>query len=49
VHWPNGFYLPAGYEFALTLFGASLALAMFGGGRYSLDWQFWGRKRSRRY
>jgi putative oxidoreductase len=37
AHLSAGFFLPAGYEFALTLLGASLALAATGAGAWSLD------------
>lgn len=37
VHLPNGFFLPRGIEFVMALFGASSALALIGGGRWSLD------------
>lgn len=37
VHLRNGFFLPTGAEFAFTLLGASLALAIAGGGDFSLD------------
>lgn len=37
VHWPNGFFLPAGYEFAMTLMLASVALSFTGAGAYSVD------------
>jgi putative oxidoreductase len=37
VHLANGFFLPTGYEFALTLFVASLALVVGGPGRLSVD------------
>jgi putative oxidoreductase len=37
VHLKGGFFLPNGYEFALTLFGANVALAIAGAGYYSLD------------
>lgn len=37
AHLAAGFFLPNGYEFALTLFGASAALALTGAGDWSLD------------
>jgi putative oxidoreductase len=37
VHFKNGFFLPQGYEFALTLLGAATALAMLGAGGFSVD------------
>ena len=37
VHLSAGFFLPNGYEFALTLMLASLALTMTGAGAYSID------------
>lgn len=38
VHLPNGFNAAdGGYEFVLTLLGASLALALTGPGAYALD------------
>lgn len=37
VHLPAGFFLPAGYEFALTLLGANVALALWGAGPASID------------
>lgn len=37
VHLPAGFFLPNGYEFALTLLGASLALVLIGPGFISVD------------
>ncbi len=37
VHLPAGFFLPNGYEFALTLFAASIALMIGGPGEYSVD------------
>ncbi len=37
VHISKGFFLPEGYEFALSLLGGSLALALAGAGEYSLD------------
>lgn len=37
VHAPNGFFLPNGVEFTLTLMLVSLALVMTGAGTYSVD------------
>ena len=37
VHGRNGFFLPTGYEFALSLLGAFVALAVGGPGEYSVD------------
>ncbi|HXF94974.1 MAG TPA: DoxX family protein [Gemmatimonadales bacterium] len=37
VHLRGGFFLPTGYEYVLALLGASAALTITGGGRYSLD------------
>lgn len=37
VHLAGGFFMPTGIEFTLTLFGASLALAIAGAGGLSLD------------
>lgn len=37
VHLAGGFFLPAGYEFAFTLFAASLGLVLAGPGSLSLD------------
>lgn len=37
VHLGAGFFLPNGYEFTLTLFGAAVALALAGPGAFSLD------------
>jgi len=37
VHLAAGFFLPQGYEFALALFGGSVALALAGAGEYSVD------------
>jgi putative oxidoreductase len=44
VHLRNGFFLPNGIEFALTLLAASLALAIAGAGRLSLDAMITGRR-----
>lgn len=48
VHLKAGFFLPDGYEFALSLFGASLALALAGAGGYSVDAALGGRRPARR-
>ena len=37
VHGKNGFFLPTGSEFALTLLATNAFLALSGAGRYSLD------------
>ena len=37
VHLSAGFFLPNGVEFALSLFGAAVALALTGPGAFSLD------------
>lgn len=44
VHLAGGFFLPDGVEFALTLFGAAVALALTGPGALSLDALIAGRK-----
>lgn len=43
VHLPNGYFLPNGVEFALTLMLASLAVTMTGAGAYSVDARLAGR------
>jgi putative oxidoreductase len=37
VHLPNGFFLPNGMEFALTMLLTNLAVAQTGAGAYSID------------
>lgn len=37
VHLPAGFFLPNGYEFALTLLAANVALVLLGSGEASVD------------
>jgi putative oxidoreductase len=37
VHLPGGFFLPDGIEFALLLFGISVALVVAGPGGFSMD------------
>ena len=37
VHLPNGFFLPGGYEFNLTLIGALVCLMLTGAGALSVD------------
>jgi putative oxidoreductase len=37
VHLKAGFFLPAGFEFALTLFAANVALLLLGAGEASVD------------
>jgi len=37
VHFKAGFFLPKGYEYALTLLAANIALALNGSGLVSLD------------
>lgn len=37
VHLRNGFFLPAGFEFAFTLLAASIAIAVGGPGDYAID------------
>lgn len=43
VHGRAGFFLPAGYEFALALLGSAAALAIAGAGGWSLDAMIAGR------
>ena len=43
VHFKNGFFLPTGYEYAFTLFGANVCLMLTGAGVFSVDGLF-GKK-----
>jgi putative oxidoreductase len=45
VHLRNGFFLPQGYEYALTLLIVALALALAGPGAYSVDATLAARRR----
>jgi len=49
VHVSKGFFLPDGYEFALSLLGGALALALTGAGDYSFDQAVASRKEGRRH
>ena len=44
VHLRGGFFLPNGYEFALTLLAANVALALLGSGEASVDSLLAGRQ-----
>lgn len=46
VHLKGGFFLPAGYEFALILLASSLAIAIGGPGALSVDAALAGRRGS---
>ena len=45
VHWKGGLFLPAGFEYALSLLAMSLALLISGGGKASVDLALSGRRR----
>jgi putative oxidoreductase len=45
VHWSGGFFLPKGYEFALTMCGVSVALVLTGPGAVALDHVIFRRRR----
>ena len=37
VHLPNGFFLPAGYEFTMMLAAAAFGIALTGPGHFAID------------
>jgi putative oxidoreductase len=43
VHFKGGFFLPAGYEYPLTLMVVMIAIAIAGPGEYAVDNRFFGR------
>ncbi len=45
VHLPNGFFLPDGFEYPLTLLAANVALALLGSGEASVE-RFLEKQRS---
>lgn len=45
VHFPQGFFNPKGFEFPLSLLGATIALALMGPGRISVDGAMQERRR----
>lgn len=46
VHGKGGFFLPAGFEYALTLFGALVTLLVAGAGAHSIDARIGARRRA---
>ncbi len=46
VHLRNGFFLPQGYEYALTMLAVAIALALAGPGPYSVDAGLAARRRA---
>lgn len=46
AHLANGFFMPTGFEFTLTLMLTSLALVMTGPGAYSVDSLWQGRRKT---
>jgi putative oxidoreductase len=47
VHLSQGFFLPNGYEFALTMFATTTALVIAGAGAFSIDQAIANRRRTR--
>src|ERR1700681_1015055 len=43
VHFKGGFFLPAGYEYALSIIASTVALMLAGGGEFSIDTLLAGR------
>lgn len=43
VHGKNGFFLPMGFEYPLTLLVANIAIAIGGPGEYAVESRFMGR------
>ncbi len=48
VHLKGGFFLPAGFEYALTLLAANIALIFLGSGPLALDNLIRGKQKSER-
>ena len=46
VHLSQGFFLPNGYEFALTMFATTTALVIAGAGAFSIDQAIANRRRT---